>query len=121
MEKKYLRKLSTKFFLSGWVLYKRNYELVLLRCMDRHEENQIIMEIHEGFFGTHANGHTMVRKILTEGYYWMTMEVDCYRHMQTCHKCQIYVDKIRVPPVPLNVLTSPWPFSMWGFDVIGCI
>ena len=26
-----------------------------------------------------------------------------------------------MPPVPLNVLTSPWPFAMWGIDMIGRI
>ncbi|XP_050915159.1 uncharacterized protein LOC127130138 [Lathyrus oleraceus] len=36
-DKKYLQKLSDKFFLSGDVLYKRNYDSVLLRCVDRHE------------------------------------------------------------------------------------
>lgn len=25
------------------------------------------------------------------------------------------------PPSPLHVMTSPWPFSMWGMDVIGPI
>ena len=24
-----------------------------------------------------------------------------------------------MPPVPLNVLTAPWPFAMWGIDMIG--
>ena len=28
-------------------------------------------------------------------------------------------DKVHVPPVPLNVLTAPWPFAMWGIDMIG--
>lgn len=35
--KKVLRRFSTKFFLNGDVLYKRNYDFVLLRCVDRHE------------------------------------------------------------------------------------
>lgn len=104
-DKKYLRKLPSKFFLSGWVLYKRNYDSDLLRCVNKQEQNQIIMEIHEGSFGTHANGHTMVKKILRSGYYWMTREVVCYRHIHTCRKCQIYADKIHVPPMLLNVLT----------------
>ncbi|GAU43712.1 hypothetical protein TSUD_179950 [Trifolium subterraneum] len=38
-----------------------------------------------------------------------------------CHKCQIYADKIHVPPTSLNVLSSPWPFSLWGIDMIGRI
>lgn len=76
------------------------------------------MEIRARSFRTRASGHTMVKKILRSDYYWMTIEVNCYRHVQTWHKCQIYTDKIHVPPMPLNVLTSPWPFSMWGIDVI---
>ncbi|XP_050918560.1 uncharacterized protein LOC127135990 [Lathyrus oleraceus] len=33
----------------------------------------------------------------------------------------IYSDKIHMTPSPLNVLTSPLPFSMWGIDMIGII
>lgn len=79
IDKKYLQKLYAEFFLSGWVLYKRNYDSVLLRCVDKSEVNQIMMEIHECSFCTHASGHTMVKKILRADYYWMTMEVECYR------------------------------------------
>ena len=78
-------------------------------------------EVHEGSFGTHPNGHTMAKKMLRAGYYWLTMESDCYKHARKCHKCQIYADKIHLPPTSLNVLSSPWPFSMWGIDMIGRI
>lgn len=61
----------------------------------------------------------MAKKILRSVYYWSTMEADCHRHSRTCHKCQIYADKVHVPPIPLNVLTAPWPFAMWVIDVIG--
>ena len=33
----------------------------------------------------------------------------------------MYVDNIHVSPTTLNVLSTPWPFSMWGIDVIGAI
>ena len=32
---------------------------------------------------------------------------------------KVYSDKINAPPAPLFNLTSPWPFAMWGIDVIG--
>ena len=70
-------------------------------------------DIHEGVFGTHSSRHTMAKKILRVVQYWLTMEIDCHHHSRTCHKCQIYVDKVQVPLVPLNVLTAPWPFAMW--------
>ena len=61
----------------------------------------------------------MAKKIPRAGYYWSTMEADCYQHSRTFHKCQVYADKVHIPPVPLNVLTDPWPFAMWGIDMIG--
>ena len=67
-----LRRLAGSFFLNGNVLYKRNYDMVLLRCMDRHEEDMLMREIHEGSFGTHANGQSMSKKMLRVGYYCLT-------------------------------------------------
>ncbi|KAI5382490.1 hypothetical protein KIW84_070063 [Lathyrus oleraceus] len=49
------------------------------------------------------------------------MESDCCKYVKKCHKCQIYADKIHVPLTLLNVISSPWPFSMWGIDMIGMI
>ncbi|PKI62786.1 hypothetical protein CRG98_016829, partial [Punica granatum] len=38
-----------------------------------------------------------------------------------CHLCQLYADQIKAPPNELRPMTAPWPFSMWGMDVIGPI
>src|SRR4051812_10264425 len=120
-DRKTLRKLASRFFLNEDVLYKRNFDMVLLRCVDKKEAEILMREIHEGSFGTHTNGHAMTRKILRAGYYWMTMESDCYQYAKRCNKCKIYVDRIHVPPSLLNILSSPLPFSMWGIDMIGMI
>ena len=50
--------------------------MLLLRCVDRHEADRLMHEIHEGSFDTHANGHSMAKKMLRAGYYWLTMESD---------------------------------------------
>ncbi|XP_050891682.1 uncharacterized protein LOC127097216 [Lathyrus oleraceus] len=120
-DKKALRRLSSKFFLKDDVLYKRNYDFVLLKCVDRHEASPIIKSTHEGYEGVHVKGPAMDKKILRDRYYWTTMEVNCYNFVKRYHKCQLYGDKIFVPPTPLNVLTSPWLFSMWGIDMIEII
>ncbi|KAI5403088.1 hypothetical protein KIW84_050612 [Lathyrus oleraceus] len=49
------------------------------------------------------------------------MESDCCKFVKKCHKFQIYADKIHVSPTLLNVISSPWTFSMWGIDMIGMI
>lgn len=30
-----------------------------------------------------------------QGYYWPTMEEDCYNHVKKCVKCQIHADLIK--------------------------
>ena len=60
-DKKTLRRLAMNFFLNGEVLYKRNHDMTLLRCVDAAEAQKILKEIHEGSFGTHANRHSMAR------------------------------------------------------------
>ena len=77
-DKKTLRRLAKNFYLNGDVLYKRSFDMVLLRCVDRHEADLLMIEVHEGSFSTHSNGHTMAKKMLRAGYYWLTMESECY-------------------------------------------
>ncbi|XP_059315380.1 uncharacterized protein LOC132065987 [Lycium ferocissimum] len=55
------------------------------------------------------NGFVLAKKILRTGYYWMTMENDCSKFVQKCHKCQIHGDLIKIPRIELNAMTSPWP------------
>ncbi|RDY12617.1 gag-pol, partial [Mucuna pruriens] len=93
--KRMLRRLAASYLLSGAILYKRNTDMTLLRCVDHQEAKQIMEKVHEGTFGTHANDHALARKIL-----------------------RTHVDHINVAPSTLHNLTSPWPFSMWGIDMI---
>src|SRR5262249_40997302 len=47
------------------------------------------------------------------------MEEDCTIFVRRCVNCQIHADKIYAPASSLHPMTSPWPFSMWAFDVVG--
>lgn len=78
-------------------------------------------EIHEGVCGPHMNGIMLAKKILRQGYYWSTMETECVQYVRQCHKCQIHANLMHIPPSKLHSMTSPWPFSTWGIDVIGRI
>ncbi|XP_059295551.1 uncharacterized protein LOC132048886 [Lycium ferocissimum] len=120
-QKKTIRKLANGFFLNKNVLYKRTPDLGLLRCVDSVEATKFIEELHDGTCGPHMNGFVLANKILRTGYYWMTVENDYSKFVQKCHKCQIHVDLIKVPPIELNAMTSPWTFAAWGMDVKGLI
>ena len=86
-EKKFIWCMACQFFLSGEVLSKRNYDSTLLRCTDASEVNHLMEEMHEGLLGADASGPLLARKIMRGGYYWLTMENDCIKHVRTCHRC----------------------------------
>ncbi|XP_027174428.1 uncharacterized protein LOC113774052 [Coffea eugenioides] len=119
--KSFLRKLSSKFFLNGEVVYKWTSDLGLLRCVDEVEAEYLMKEVHSGVCGSHINGHLLAKKIMRTGYFWLAMEHDCVVFVRKCIKCQLHGDVMRTPPTELHSMTAPWPYSMWGMDVIGAI
>ena len=78
-------------------------------------------EVHAGVCGPHMGEHMLARKIMKIGYFWLTMETDCCQFVYRCLECQIHEDLIHMPSLELYALTSPWPFSVWGIDIIGKI
>ena len=47
-----------------------------LRCLKKDEANEVITEIHAGVCGSHMNGIILAKKIVRQGYYWLSMEKD---------------------------------------------
>ena len=76
-------------------------------------------EVHARVRKPHMGGHFLASKIMSTGYFWLTMETDCCQFVQRCPECQMHRDLIHVPPSKLHALTSPWTFLVWGVDVIG--
>lgn len=114
-----MQRLATYFILHKGSLYKKSPHHVLLRCVDKSEATTIIEDIQGGECGLHMNELMLAKTILRLGYYWSTMESDCYNHVKRYHTCQSYTNLIKAPSSELQNLTTPWSFSMWGIDVVG--
>ena len=110
-EKKFIQHMACQFFLSGEVLYKRNHDSTMLQCVDASEANHLMEEMHEGLLGAHSSGPLLACKIMRVGYYWLTMESDCIKHVRTYHCCQAYQDRKNTPFQPLHSLAALWLFS----------
>ena len=120
-DRRALRQLATRFVICGDALYRRSPDGLLLLCLDRASENGVMREVHAGVYGPHMGGHKLARKIMRTGYFWLTMETDYCQFVQRSPDCQMHGDLIHVPLSELHALTSPWPFSVWGIDIIGKI
>ena len=89
-----------------------------LRCLKKDEADEVMNEIHAEVCSSHMNGIILAKKIVRQGYYWMSMEKDCIQTVRQCHQCQIHGNLDHLPPTVLNNLSSPWPFAAWGIDII---
>ncbi|RVW68632.1 Retrovirus-related Pol polyprotein from transposon 17.6 [Vitis vinifera] len=118
-DRRALRQLATRFVICGETLYRRSADGMFLLCLDRTSADRAMREVHAGVCGPHMGGHMLARKIMRTGYFWLTMETNCCQFVQKCPECQIHGDLIHAPPSELHALTSPWPFSVWGIDIIG--
>ena len=78
-------------------------------------------EVHQGICGPYMNERMLAKKVLRMGYYWNTMETNCVDFVKNCHDYQTHANLNHVPPSELYSMTFPWPFSVWGINLIGRI
>ncbi|WJX72831.1 hypothetical protein P8452_56671 [Trifolium repens] len=114
-----VKKMSAWYSMLGDKLYKRGFSGPLMLCVSQEEAKGILEEIHEGSYGSHIGARALAGKILRAGFYWPEVHRDATRYVQTCDKCQRFANLHYAPREPLKSVLSPWPFFMWGADILG--
>ena len=114
-----LRMKNTRYVLIGKDLYRRGYSKPLLRCVTSEQIRYILEELHTGICGLHSGARSMANRVLRAGYYWPSIQTDCAEYVQKCRRCQKYGNLLHAQPEILHSITPPWPFAMWGMDIIG--
>ena len=79
---------STSYQIINRILFRKNYDGVLLRCLEKEDAKKVIAELHDGLAGGHFFGDTIAHKILRAGYYWPTLFKDAHAHVRKCDICQ---------------------------------
>jgi hypothetical protein len=64
-----LRLKFAQYRLINSVLFRVNYDGVLLICLEREDVDKVLKELHDGLVGGHFVGDTTTHKILRDGYY----------------------------------------------------
>jgi len=117
-EKGWIRK-AARYTLIGGKLFRRGFSKPLLKYITREKADYVIQEIHQGICDYHSRPKTMAARILRAGYYWPTMEKDCTTYVKKCVQCQKHEPITHMHQEELHHVSSPWPFSKWGMDIIG--
>ena len=69
------------------VLFRQNFDNVLLRCLEKDNTDYILTELHDGLTCGHVSEETTTHKVLRASYYWPTLFRDARAYAQ---KCQIF-------------------------------
>lgn len=100
------------------ILYRRGYTLPLLNCLSKDEATYVLKEIHEKVCSSHSRGRMLAHKEIRVGYYWPEISNDSSEVVKHCDKCQRFSQTITSPPEVLSSMSSPWPFTQWGVDLV---
>ncbi|KAL5574153.1 hypothetical protein UlMin_023750 [Ulmus minor] len=98
-EARRLQYRSVRYYLDKDKLHKRSFSSPSLTCLNEDQ----------------------AKYVLQEGYYWPTIQADSLAFVQKCDKCQRFSTIPHQPPEELTPVSSPWPFTKWGIDLIGLL
>ncbi|XP_059436368.1 uncharacterized protein LOC132169334 [Corylus avellana] len=114
-----LRTMAARFSMVNGTIYKRRFMLPILKCVSKEEGDYILREIHEGIYGSHLGARMLAHKAVRAGFYWQNMSQDSMKMVRTCDNCQHFANVSKQPPEELSFISSPWPFSQWGVNIVG--
>jgi hypothetical protein len=114
-----LRMKAGRFTMVNGRLYKRGFTLPLLKCVSPEEGNYVLREIHEDICRSHSGARVLALKAVRAGFYWPNMNKESTPIVRNCDKCQRFTNITKQPPEEQSAISSPWPFSQWGVDIVG--
>ena len=109
--KRPLRLKAKQYELINDVPFRRNFDSVLLRCLEKFEAERVLQELHDGPAGGHFGGNTIAHKILHVGYYWPTLFKDAHEYARKCKVCQSASGRQRKLAFPLQPVNIEQPFE----------
>ncbi|KAJ3705468.1 hypothetical protein LUZ61_009173 [Rhynchospora tenuis] len=114
-----VKRWALEFTIMDGNLFKKGYGIPWLTCVGRAKADELISEIHEGICGSHQGMSSLSNRIIRAGFYWPTLRKDVEEFIRRCEKCQFHSHIPRQPPHSMQSIASPWPFDVWGIDLLG--
>ncbi|KAJ3709237.1 hypothetical protein LUZ61_012942 [Rhynchospora tenuis] len=114
-----IKRWSLEFSIIEDELCKKGYHHPWLTCVGKAKAAELLSETHQGICGIHQGPRTLGKRIMRQGYYWPTLRKDAEDLVRRCAQCQFHARIDHKPPNRLKPITSPWPFDIWGMDILG--
>ena len=114
-KKRALRLKAKQYQLMNDVLFRINYDYVLLICLEKSEAEKVLQELHDGPAGGHYIGYATAHKILLVGYYWSTLFKHSHNYVRKCQVYQTAAGRQKKPSLPLQPVNIEQRFDQWGW------
>jgi hypothetical protein len=118
-KRKYVRLKYAQYQLVNGILLRKNYDDMLVSCLENSDAEKVLSKLHDGPTGGHFGGDTTEHKILRAGYYWPIMFKDAHAYAISCEICQKIIGRENKPAFLLQPVSVDYPFQQWGLDIIG--
>ena len=114
-----IRKKPPRFLLSeDQKLYKHSFSGPYLLCIHPEASKLLLEELQEGICGSHTGGRFLSHRAIIQGYWWPKMQNEAQEYMKKHDQCQRFAPNVHQPGGVLNPLSSLWPFTQWGLDIV---
>jgi hypothetical protein len=104
-----LRLISASFHLVNGILFRQNFDGVLMCCLEKDEAKKVLLELHAGEYGGNFCGNTTAHKVLRASYYWATFFRDVHALCRKCTICQKASGQLQKPTFPLQSILVDSP------------
>jgi hypothetical protein len=81
---------SIMYHLIDRVLYKQGVNGMMMKCISKDEDIQLLREIHSGVCGVHSSWRSIVEKAFKHGFYWPTAKDDAMEIITKCKERQLF-------------------------------
>lgn len=83
-----LRLKFNLYHLANSIIYRRNHDVIWLRCLEKDDANHVAREMHDDPASGHYGKETTAHKILRDEYYWPTVFKDSHAYACKFKACQ---------------------------------
>ena len=99
---------ATTYCIQDGELYRKRPNYVSLRCISREQGNELLADIHGGYYGHHSSSRSLVSKAFCSGFYWPTALNDAAGLVKSCKACQLHAKQIHQPAQGLETILLSW-------------
>jgi hypothetical protein len=79
---------GNQYVLIADILFTKNYDGILLRCVDENQAQEQMREFHEGICSGNFSPTATAHKIIRVGFYWPSIFRDSYATIRKRVSCQ---------------------------------